>query len=430
MSADRHRGLFWSPGGDPVPGVLEISDAGELHVELQGQLLEDQSTWDEHEAAQIQGELANSPFPGPDVTLFRCLRTTRRFGVGGSLERWFAHLALIGTETVESDAVFERVTLGIRGLAAFQGTGSSLVDSRSNVIQIPDFWTDVERLSVGDWKVGFRWRTSRHWSATYVRLERSPFIQIDLERPHSVDEVLGHVVPVFEAILTMALQAHAQVEQILVSSSGERNAYRVLGPRMEEPVASDRQPDESELLFRLTDMPGGPALIERVRQLFAQHPEFTALFLGHERAPPRYVEDRLRASVLTLAHVTPVFPGVSERAREWCTALENAPAQVRSFLPSAALVAVPELARELLTPSFCEALGVTSKEFFVEGIGPAFRWATLRQGTQTPGRELLRLNHQLRALLHLALLRFLGFEPQEAERRMVESIKQRGGIPS
>ncbi|HZH76719.1 MAG TPA: hypothetical protein VEY88_11840 [Archangium sp.] len=431
MSADRYRGLFWSPEGDPVPGALEITDSGALHVEIQGQLLEKRSRWGEpDEAARIHGEIADSPFPGPVVTLFRCLLTNRKFGTGGSLERWLAHRALIGNEAVEPDAVFERVTLGIHGLAAFLGEGPPLGDFRSNLIQVPDFRTEVEQLTLGDWTAVFGWRTSRHGSATSFRLEQSPFIEIELERPRSVDEVLSAVVPVFEALLTIALQAHARVEQIIVSSSHGRNAYRVLGPRVEVPVASDRKPHESELLFRLTDMPGGPALIERVRRLFAQHPEFTALFLGHERAPPRFVEDRLRASVLTLAHVTPVFPGVSERSREWLTMLENAPAQVRAFLPSAALVAVPELARELLTPSFCDALGVTSKESFVEGIGPTFRWAALREGTHASGRELLRFNHQLRALLHLALLRFLGFEPEDAERRMVESIKQRGGIPS
>jgi hypothetical protein len=427
MSADRYRGLFWSPEGDPVPGALEISASGTLHVEIQGQLLEKHSRWGESdEAARIHGEISDSPFPGPVVTLFRCLPTQREFGPGGSLERWLAHRALIGDEVVESDAVFERVTLGIRGLAAFLGDAPSLVDVENDIIQIPDFWTEVERLTIGDWKVGFGWRTNRHWDATHVKLEQSPFIQIELGRPHSVDEVLSDVVPVFEALLTIALQAHARVEQILVSSSDEQNAYRVLGQRVEVAGTSNRRLDRSKLLFLLADMPGGHALIERVRQLFAQHPEFTAIFLGHERAPPHYVEDRLRVSVLTLAHCTPVFPGVGERARQWLTALENAPAQVRAFLPSAALVAVPELVRELLTPNLCEALGVRSKESFVEGIGPAFRWATLREGTQDPGRELLRLNHQLRALLHLSLLRFLGFEPEDAERRMVHFIKQRG----
>jgi hypothetical protein len=431
MSAGRYRGLFWPPEGDPVPGSLEISDSGDLHVELQGQLLEEQGAFGgPEEAARIEGEIADSPFPGPFVTLFHCLRTMERFGTGGTLEQWLAHRALIGNEAVEPEALFERVTLSIRGLDAFLGEVPPLGDFRSKVLRIPEAQTEVGRLTAGDWKVIFGWRTSRHWGATHFRLNQSPFIEIELERPCSVDEVLREVVPVFEAILTIAMQAHARIEQITVGSSRERGAYRVLGPRVEAPVTSDREPHEPELLFRLADMPGGHVLIERVRQLFSRHPEFTAIFLGTERAPRYpYVEDRMRVSVLALAHITNVFPEVGARAKGWITALENAPAQVQAFLPSAALVAVPELVRELLTPGLCEALGVSSKESFVEGIGPAFRWATLREGTRVSGRDQLRLSHQLRALIHLSLLRFLGFEHEEAERRMVRSIKQLG-IPS
>lgn len=427
MSASRYRGLFSSPDGDPIPGALEISDSGDLHIDIQGQLFD----WDDplrapDEAARIEGEIADSPFPGSIVTLFRCLRTNRNFGVGGSREQWLAHRALIGNDVVAPDAVFARVRIGLRGLAGFLGRAPPLGDFESKVILIPEFKTEVQRFSVGDWTVVFGWAASRHWGSTYFRVEQSPFIELELARPYSVDEVLRDIVPVFEAILTIALQAHARVGSITVSSTHKRDAYRVLGPRVEESGASEREPDSSELLFRLTDMPGGHALIERVLHLSSQHPELMAIFLGNERAPPRYMEDRVRVSVLTLAHLAKAVPGIIEGARACLTALERVPAPVLAFLPSAALVAVPELTREVMTSSVCEALGVSSKEAFIEGIGPAFLWVTLREGAQVSGRDLLRLNHRLRALVHLALLRLLGFEPEDAERRMVGAIKQRG----
>jgi hypothetical protein len=360
------------------------------------------------------------------VTLFHCMWTKRQFGSGGSWERWLAQYALIGNNIIDPDAVFDRVRINLRGLGAFIMERPPLGNWESKTIQIPDFSTKVQQLTVGDWKVVFGWLFSMRWGATHLQLNQSPFIEITLEQPCPVGNILSNVVSVFEAVLTIALRAHARVEQISVSSSREREEYRVLGPRVEVPIESGREPHEFDFLFHLKDMAGGYTFVERMRQIISQNPEFTATFLGYERAPPRYVEDRLRGSVLALAHLTSAFPGVSQRPREWLAALENAPAEVRVFLPSAGLVAVPELARELLTPSICEALGLSSKEAFIESLGPAFRWAMLREGTGASGRELLRLNHQLRALLHLSLLRLLGFEHEEAERRMVHSIKQRG----
>ncbi|HLL00873.1 MAG TPA: hypothetical protein VK539_09820 [Myxococcaceae bacterium] len=426
MSAGRYRGLFWAPDGEPVPGILEIAESGALSVELQGRLLAGGSAWHmPDEAVRMEGEIADSPFPGPMVTLLGCLQTQRRSGIGGSLERWLAHRALIGNAAVDADMLFDRATLGILGLSAFLGQRPPLGDPASEVFRVSPPRTEVERFVVGDWKVVLGWGTSSSRQASSLQLEQAPFIEVELEEPCSVDDVLGKVVPVFEAILTIALRVHARSEQIMVGSSDKRAVYRVLGPRVEAPADSKREFHRSELLFHLAEMPGGSGLIERTRQMLAQHPEFAATFLGYERAPPRYVEDRVRASVLTLAHLARVFPGVIERSRQWLTFLESAPEQIQPFLPSAALVAVPEFVREMLTPRLCEALDVSSKEAFVGEIGPAFRWATLREGSQT-GYDILRLNHQLRTLLHLALLKYLGFEPDEAERRMVESIQQRG----
>lgn len=427
MSTGRYRGLFWSPEGEQVPGTLELSDSGELRVELQGRLIGESRSLDEFdEVARIEGEIAASPFPGSMVTLVHCLWTKRQSGRGGSWEEWLAQLALIGNDIVEPDAVFDRVIISLRGLGAFIGKKPPLGDFQGKVIQIPESPTKVEQITVGEWKVVFGWLSSMEPGAVTLRLNQSPFIEITLEKPLPVDEILGKVVPVFEAILTIALRAYARVEQITVGSSREKDAYRVLGSRVDVPIESGREPREFEFLFRLEDKLGGHMLIERVRRLFSQHPGFTDTFLGYERAPPRYVEDYLRATVLALAHLTGAFPDISERWRWRLTTLKDVPAQVRAFLPSAGLVAVPELARELLTPGIGEALGVSSKEAFIESIGPAFRWAMLREGTDASGRDLLRLNHQLRALLHLALLRLLGFEHEEAEQRMVHSIQQRG----
>jgi hypothetical protein len=431
MSISRYRGLFWSPEGEPAPGALEISDSGDLHVEVQGELFENGGRWEEpEEPVRIEGEIADSPFPGPAVTLFRCLRTQKQFGGGGSLEKWLAHRALIGNNIVEPDKLFERVTIRTRGLAAFVGRTPPLGRTDSRVLQLPDFRIEEKQFAVADWKVIFGWTTRRRGDATSFQVSRSPFIEIALEHLRSVDQVLQDIVPVFEALLTIALQGHDRIEEITVSSSQERDAYRVLGPRVEAALSkSKREPYESELLFSLADMAERPSIIDRVRGLFSRLPEFTAIFLGHERAPPRYMEDHVRVSVLTLAHLTNLFPAISERATQWLDSLGKVPVQLQSFLPSAALVAVPELARELLTPALCRAFGVTSTEEFAQSIGPAFRWATLREGTPSSGRDLLRLHHQLRALLHLALLRYLGFEPEEAERRMVHAIERAAWLP-
>jgi hypothetical protein len=427
MSTGRHRGRFWSPGGDTVPGTLEIAESGDLRLEVQGRILEGHS-WSggAEETAQIEGEIVHIPLLGSAVTLFRCLRTKFRFGAGGPEEHWFAHRALIGRTAVQPDAVFTRVTMSIRGLTPFLGRAPSLGDWESQHIQLPPLRTDVERFTAGDWKVCFGWATNRRGSSTYLEVKQEPFIEVELAQPCSVDAILSEIVPVFEAILTMTLQAHARIESITVSSSHERDTYRVLGPRVGAPTAPEREPDAYELLFSLAELPEKHALIERGRQLFAQYSEFTALFLGHERVPPRYVEDRMRGSVLALAHLAGLFPAASHHAREWLSSLEHVPEQVRAFLPPAALVAVPEITRELLTPGLCKALGVASRESFIEGVGLAFRWATLREGIQASGREMLRLHHQLRALMHLALLRYLGFSPEEAERRIVRSIEERG----
>ncbi|HEX8699479.1 MAG TPA: hypothetical protein VF815_11625 [Myxococcaceae bacterium] len=427
MSTSRHRGRFWSPGGDTVPGTLEISESGDLRLEIQGRIHEGHSTiGGTDETVQIAGEIAHSPVPGPTVTLFRCVRTKFRFGTGGSEEHWFAQRALIGRSVVKPDAVFTKVTMSIRGLAQFLGRVPALGDWETPVIHLPSPRTEVERFTTSDWTVTFGWKTSSRGNSTYLEVKQSPFIEVELAQPCSVDAVLGEIVPIFEAILTMTLQAHARAESITVSSSDGRDTYHVFGPRVGAAAAAEGEPHQIELLFSLAELPEKHALIGRVRQLFSQYPEFTALFLGHERAPPRYVEDRMRGSVLALSHLAGLFPAASHQARQWLDSLEHVPVQVRAFLPSAALVAVPELARELLTAGLCTALRVTSKESFVEGIGLAFRWATLREGVQASGRDMLRLHHQLRALTYLVLLRYLGFAPDEAERRIVRYIEDLG----
>ena len=98
----------------------------------------------------------------------------------------------------------------------------------------------------------------------------------------------------------------------------------------------------------------------------------------------------------------------------------------KAYLPSARLLAVPALIRHLATPEFQEQLEIESVDMFENSVGQAFRWATLRAGPPVPGIEMLRLNQKLRLLIHIAILRLLGFSQGDAEKRLLESIKWHG----
>lgn len=426
MNSGRFRGVFWSDPGKQVPGTLDVSPSGELDLEVLGSL-DARPPFEKgaEELAQITGELAESPFPGPMVTLLGCLRTRYHFGTGGVVQRWLAHRALVGRETVHEGAGFHRVTLTLRGLSAFLGRAPSLIDFATRSMTIPTELQPVGRLDAEGWTADLGWRTIGRWSAEHVHVDSTPVVEVSLTEPLTVDGVLSQVVPTFELLLTLAMREYAGIEGLTLHAAHEGESYQVLWPQISKSEATRRNPHAFELLFRWGELPGGSAAVRRLQSLFREQRNFTATFLSNERSPGRYVEDRLRAAVVGHAHFAAADPSRLDSARQALARISNVPSEVRAFMPSAELIAVRAHLADLLTPAVLGALGALEKEAFLDEVGSAFRWATLREGDSVPARALLGLGHQLRALLFLALLRFIGFEAADAEMRWLQSLQWR-----
>ncbi|WP_147468395.1 hypothetical protein [Corallococcus interemptor] len=434
----RYRGVFSLNSGDSASGYFEIGADGELAIEIHGTLrAEEEAILDSDAAVTIEGAIADSPFHGHALTLTNCLRTQQRFGIGGTSERWFVGRAVIGRKTITATTVFDKVVLALNGLTSFMPPPPPLASGNTIAINLPE---DVEpitvsRLSLPPWEVSFIWKTTGTWGDTQIQLDRHPFIHINLSTALTLDEILNSVSPIFELMLTIAHRAHSKITHIAVNPTGSKHSYDVLSARIAPPKKQEgierkqhlleKQQHPLGQLFTLNDISSDR--LANIQRLFSTPPGFVETYLSYERSPGRYIEDHLRTSTLTLAHLSQAFPNMAREAqRDAREAILSTSTAAHAYLPPEKLLAVPAFIRHLLTPTIQRQLEIQSPIDFEDLVGRAFRWATLRDGIPVPGIEMVHTNRKLRALIHMAALQFVGFTKEDCEARLLESINWRG----
>ncbi|WP_147447209.1 hypothetical protein [Corallococcus sp. CA054B] len=429
MNTSRYRGTFWLPGEleSTASGHIEITESGEITLEIQGDLSQDTENQGlAEEIDVICGQIADHP-SGGSILLFKCLKTYSRFGQGGTFQKWFAHRALIGQAEeaeIEIPSTFTRVFLTLDGLAEFIGRPPSIVDNKNKLIRIDDLRFEAGVLYTDDWTARFEWTTQLVQTALTVNISRQPRISISLNNTLTLSQVLEDVVPIFECLITLARRDHARVLTVSVQSKEKHKPYEFIGAQLGT-ARTEKTKSPRGLLFHLGDIQD-KTILHRLRDVFTQHRDFTAIFMSYERSPSPYIDDRVRASIVALAHLTWAFPDEVADATHITSSFMKLPLKVQSYLPSAGFLAIPSLANRLLTPAIRKRLRIgTAKELSTK-VDIAFRWVCFREGEGLPGNELLRLNHQLTALLHLALLQAGGFAPSDAEARLIKSFTQLG----
>lgn len=416
MTEKRFRGLFWCDPDRRIPGYFTWTD-GELSVELHGTLLAPSVPW--HGAREIErldGEIANSPFAGPAISLFRCLRIQQSFGTGGPTERWIAHRGLAGSDLHDEKPQFPRVTLTVHGLKAFLGAPPALVEFENRTADFSEPLIETARARSDGWEVLFGWRTAGKWSDDHIAIERVPVVEVVLAQPATPEEILQDVLKPFELLLTVACRSYAPIKTVrLGSAAALPESYDLLYPR----VATDearREPHRFDLLLRLADFAEPSLVVSRLRRLLREQRDFCAVFLGHERAPSRFIEDRVRGSLLAFGLLG---LGDADCARTAQATIGHARAAATDpfVLGSAGTAAIPLFARKLLSGSVPEALGIDADNF-MSRVGHAYRWTMLRDGEPCDVRDLLTTRDEVRTLTYLVLLQSLGLEPSEALERI------------
>ncbi len=371
-----------------------MSPTGELVLQLRGSM--NRGPLD-LKPVPIVGELAEVPYSDSSVSLIQCLQTGGRFGTGGTQESWWAHRGLFGPRRLSEDATFSAVEMGISGLRAFVGEPS--VSVRAITTEAPP--QVFAQIDCDDWTGKLEMQSRIHAAGDDVTLTRTPAFSIQFREALRSEAILEEVIPVFEFILTLSRREHASVETVHLTNGRER--FELLGPRFRAPQSSTR-PASSDLLFKLSDLSSLSEVITRAREIFRTRPAFTAVYLGNERSPPRYAEDRLRSAVVALAHLGET------------TAPDGADSSEDSdFRAPASLLAVPKVIASLVTPTLSQSLGMGSPADFARAVAKAYRWSTYQEGPRVEGVDLVAITRQLRALIHVRALALFGIAYERAE---------------
>lgn len=225
------------------------------------------------------------------------------------------------------------------------------------------------------------------------------------------------VLPVFEALLTWASMRHAPIRAVQLGTSDPARNFSLIAPRIGKAPLRAKQLHPYELLFRRADAEDPRQLVERTRELFTKAPDFMATFLGHERAPAPFVDDRLRASFFQLAHLADIAsPDLAQHSPV---------AQQDPFQPPPKVMAIPRLVDQQLSPSMMRALQIPSREKLLDALAPAFAWVNYRTGTSLTGAQMLELNLKLRPLIFRCVLQWLGWPAHRADALLEKHLSQR-----
>ncbi len=389
------RGLFGrSPDELTISGRLEIDQEGEVFVDLfswAGDL------FDKSPVPVLYGELAEAESGHAHVTLFDCLATGRHWGTGGPLEKWFAHRALFGNAFVAVDEPYREVRVSFRELGAFLGDAPEPLAGELS---------DVDASSDG-WRSSLLWRRDAQTKGPKATVEVRPFFSMAPAEPMQLGVLLSSVTPVIEGILSVALRRRPKTE-LTELEAADGSVLRLVGSRVDRPLKI-RDVFPHDLLFRLKDVPSASELMSAARRLFHERPNFGQIFLSYERAPPTFVEDRVRGSITSLMHLTDVVNDAVPEGLE----------------PSASLRAVPQLIEGVVHGDVERLIGMSGRQLAAR-MTTAYRWAVYRQGAAMSGRELLSVHHQLRAVIHLLCLAGLGFDEGTRVRLLSSVVRARG----
>jgi ApeA N-terminal domain 1/Apea-like HEPN len=440
-------GLWFSPDASdaPVPGILRISDRGDIRLSLIGSLGPGEMTQGEKRFPIILGSV-EGPLGRNLITLVTCFRTGRRFGsFAGVLEEYLAHRGLFGAHfSRESDLAFRRLQIRVGGLRAWANPLSGFrpvsfqldAQEAAPLLRYSMPSSVIGAIPGGEVSLGFM--LSAASSLGGVTFTEEPAFSVTSETPLGEDEWNERFLAPLQNLMTFVCEAPQAVEgeslwlEDILAPLSENREIKVVGarvfPETEEKPREDVLPQQ--LLFTLEAVePDFGSFIQKWLKLTATYADACNIFFGLQYAPPAFLDLTFAGVVQSLClYYTRRADGVEKRTQEerrlgailsrlggedadWIRSRLG----VRPFPP-------PEDALTVLLSEHEEVMRPLLKRDAVEFVAEVTNtlryvlWRDPEAGiVASSGADLHWMTAKLRILMKLCFLKELGFSKESVQ---------------